>query len=355
VILGAFAVDWYAARAAGVVAYLLVSASVALGLALAGKERFDGWPRFAVEDVHRFAACSPGRSSPARLLARVDSQLNLVTGDLVPVHSSYRPLWTGSESSRRSCCSRSRHEPLPQAISLLALAPPPLPQLRVWIAATAHGLGAGTDSARPAFLLMYTVTTAVIGALALRRFDRAVLPAIGIMAPGVRWLLLALGRRCCSRAAAVTAIPGARPRAGPGALPARPLQRPTRPARTPRSIPPTSGRPRERFVTCTRKAALGGLDSIEISTSRRPVDLPARAGAREGCPRRADLAGRRRRRSSTTRSRSAPVALGPERRRRPARTVQAAARQLTALLPFDACTGSEVRRRVPALQEVVPR
>ena len=40
-ILAAFAVDWYAARAAGVVAYLLVSASVALGLALAGKERFD--------------------------------------------------------------------------------------------------------------------------------------------------------------------------------------------------------------------------------------------------------------------------------------------------------------------------
>jgi hypothetical protein len=60
VILGAFAVDWYAARAAGVVAYLLVSASVALGLALAGKERFDRWPRFAVEDVHRFAGVLAG-------------------------------------------------------------------------------------------------------------------------------------------------------------------------------------------------------------------------------------------------------------------------------------------------------
>src|SRR5262249_57747477 len=49
VILGAFAVDWYAARAAGVVAYLLVSASVALGLALAGKQRLERWPRFAVQ------------------------------------------------------------------------------------------------------------------------------------------------------------------------------------------------------------------------------------------------------------------------------------------------------------------
>ena len=59
-ILGAFAVDWYAARAAGVVAYLLVSASVALGFSHAGKERFERWPRFAVEDVHRFAGVLAG-------------------------------------------------------------------------------------------------------------------------------------------------------------------------------------------------------------------------------------------------------------------------------------------------------
>jgi hypothetical protein len=40
----------------------------------------------------------------------------------------------------------------------------------VWIAATIHGLGAGTDTGSTAFLIMYTVTAGAIAALALRRF-----------------------------------------------------------------------------------------------------------------------------------------------------------------------------------------
>ena len=97
VILAAFAVDWYAARAAGVVAYLLVSASVALGLALAGKERFDRWPRFAVEDVHRFVGVLAGTFIALHIFwLAVDSQAHLgVSGLLIPFTSSYRPLWTG--------------------------------------------------------------------------------------------------------------------------------------------------------------------------------------------------------------------------------------------------------------------
>jgi hypothetical protein len=69
VILAAFAVDWYAARAAGVVAYLLVSTSVALGLALAGKERFDR-NRVSRSDVHRFVGVLADVHRPAHLLAR---------------------------------------------------------------------------------------------------------------------------------------------------------------------------------------------------------------------------------------------------------------------------------------------
>ena len=51
---------WYAARAGGVVAYLLVSASVLAGILLAGKKRVPGLPRFAVEDVHRFLGLLAG-------------------------------------------------------------------------------------------------------------------------------------------------------------------------------------------------------------------------------------------------------------------------------------------------------
>ena len=48
-------VVWYAARSAGIVAYLLLSASVVLGLLMSTRASL-GWPRFAVEDVHRFIA-----------------------------------------------------------------------------------------------------------------------------------------------------------------------------------------------------------------------------------------------------------------------------------------------------------
>jgi methionine sulfoxide reductase heme-binding subunit len=97
VILAAFTVDWYAARAAGVVAYLLLSSSVALGLLLAGKQQLERWPRFALEDVHRFAGLLGGFFVAFHvLLIGIDSQAHLGLGGLiVPFASHYRPLWTG--------------------------------------------------------------------------------------------------------------------------------------------------------------------------------------------------------------------------------------------------------------------
>ena len=44
---------WYAARASGVAAYVVLSIVVSLGLTLGGKAQNRRWPRFSVEDVHR--------------------------------------------------------------------------------------------------------------------------------------------------------------------------------------------------------------------------------------------------------------------------------------------------------------
>src|SRR5207248_11783203 len=50
-------IDWYTARAAGVVAYALLTGGVLLGVLLAGRARLlPRWPAFAVTDVHRFVA-----------------------------------------------------------------------------------------------------------------------------------------------------------------------------------------------------------------------------------------------------------------------------------------------------------
>jgi sulfoxide reductase heme-binding subunit YedZ len=95
--LASFTIDWYAARAAGLVAYLLLSSSVALGLLLAGKERLDRWPRFALEDVHRFAGVLAGTFIAIHLLLLgIDSQAHLGLGELiVPFASHYRPCGPG--------------------------------------------------------------------------------------------------------------------------------------------------------------------------------------------------------------------------------------------------------------------
>jgi methionine sulfoxide reductase heme-binding subunit len=58
--LAAAPLTWYTARAGGLLAFALVSASVVLGLALAGRARSRRWPAFALEDVHRFLGILAG-------------------------------------------------------------------------------------------------------------------------------------------------------------------------------------------------------------------------------------------------------------------------------------------------------
>ena len=52
---GSVNLAWYVARSGGMVAFGLLTASVLLGILLAGRKTLPRWPRFAVEDVHRFA------------------------------------------------------------------------------------------------------------------------------------------------------------------------------------------------------------------------------------------------------------------------------------------------------------
>ena len=88
---------WYAARAGGVVSYVLVSASVLAGILLAGKVRVPGLPRFAVEDVHRFLGLLAGLFIAIHVGSiALDTVVPFSLGQLViPFTSSYRPLATG--------------------------------------------------------------------------------------------------------------------------------------------------------------------------------------------------------------------------------------------------------------------
>jgi DMSO/TMAO reductase YedYZ heme-binding membrane subunit len=87
---------WYFARSAGIVAYLLLSSSVLLGVLMAGRARFT-WPKFAVEEVHRFLAILTGvfivLHGGSLLLDRV-VPISLAQ-ELVPFTSPYRPFAVG--------------------------------------------------------------------------------------------------------------------------------------------------------------------------------------------------------------------------------------------------------------------
>ena len=92
-------VDWYAARAAGIAAYLLLTAVVALGISLAGRapgRRWRGWPMFAVEDVHRVGGLLVGSFIALHVITiAIDSFLPFSLGQLaIPLTSRYRPMWT---------------------------------------------------------------------------------------------------------------------------------------------------------------------------------------------------------------------------------------------------------------------
>ena len=155
---------WYAARSAGITAYVLLTASVVLGLLLSTRARL-GWPRFAVEEVHRFAARLTGVfiviHGGSLLLDRV---VPFSLGqELVPFSSSYRPFAVGlgvasAELLAAVAVTNALRSRLPHGVWRRAH----VLTLVVWLGATVHLLLAGTDRSDPWLLgLVASSVTAV--------------------------------------------------------------------------------------------------------------------------------------------------------------------------------------------------
>lgn len=159
---------WYVTRATGVVALLLLTAAVVLGIVSALRWRTDRWPRFATVDAHRNLT----------LLSIVFVALHVVTtvadgyapvglvDAIVPFLTPYRPLWLGlgtvafdlllalvvTSIFRGLVPARAWH-----ALHWAAYA--------AWPVALMHSLGAGSD-ARTAWLEGIGVASLVAVALA---------------------------------------------------------------------------------------------------------------------------------------------------------------------------------------------
>lgn len=140
---------WYTARGSGVVALVLLTIVVALGIASRSGRPAFGLPRFAVQLVHRNASLLA-----VVLIALHVTTLTLdkyakvnVSDLLVPFIGSYRPFWQGLGTLALLLIAalvatgllRNRMpERVWRAVHWLAYA--------CWPVAFAHGLGTGTDT-----------------------------------------------------------------------------------------------------------------------------------------------------------------------------------------------------------------
>jgi sulfoxide reductase heme-binding subunit YedZ len=162
-------VDWYAARAGGVVAYVLLTTAVLLGLTMASRRRLPRWPRIALEDVHRYAGLLTGTFITVHVLTiAIDSYLPFsLTSLVVPFIASYRALWTGLGIVAAellialAITNRLRAKQISQRTWRRAH----YLNFAVWAAATAHGLGSGTD--RSTAWLLALEATAIASVVAL--------------------------------------------------------------------------------------------------------------------------------------------------------------------------------------------
>jgi sulfoxide reductase heme-binding subunit YedZ len=180
-------VTWYAARAGGVVAYVLLSTSVAFGIALAGRAHLPGLPRFGIEEVHRFLGLLAGTFIGIHIVGiALDTTVPFSLSQLVvPFTAAYRPLWTGLgivavELLLALAITNRLRRRIPYRVWRRAH----MLNLVVWIVATGHGVMSGSDRDQTWLLAIYSLAAITIAAALAFRIGRISNPVTRILVPG---------------------------------------------------------------------------------------------------------------------------------------------------------------------------
>jgi sulfoxide reductase heme-binding subunit YedZ len=168
--------DWYAARAGGVVAYVLLSTGVVFGLAMSGKQTFKRWPRFAIEDVHRFLGIITGTFIVIHIVAiAIDAYLPFSLASLlVPLLSKYRAIWValGIVAAELLAALAVANHYRDRGLAYKVWRKTHYLNFAVWTAATLHGLGSGTDRSAGWMLAIYAIAIASVVGLTVWRVLR---------------------------------------------------------------------------------------------------------------------------------------------------------------------------------------
>jgi methionine sulfoxide reductase heme-binding subunit len=159
---------WYVTRSTGLIALILLTATMALGLLSGVRWQLPGWPRFVTSGLHRnmsALACAVVVVHIATTLAEGFVPI-YIQDAVLPFGSAYRPLWLGLGAASFDL--------------MLVLIVTSIARIRIsyrawralhwtaylcWPAAVAHGLGIGTDTAVRWVLLLTVACVAVIAGL----------------------------------------------------------------------------------------------------------------------------------------------------------------------------------------------
>ena len=168
---------WYVERAGGILAYALLTGSVILGLLLSGKAKLSGWPRFALEDVHRFVGLLAGTFIVVHVGGLLfDSYLPFsLTNILVPETAPYRPVSVAFgiiAAELLAALALTNH--YRKALSYRFWRRAHYLNFAVWLLALVHGIAAGTDRGTVWALALYIGTASVVAGLTASRFAETV-------------------------------------------------------------------------------------------------------------------------------------------------------------------------------------
>ena len=179
---------WYAARASGIAAYVILTVVVSIGISMGGKAQSTRWPRFSVEDIHRFGGLLVGSLITIHVTTiAVDSFLPFsIVNLLVPFTASYRPIWTGlgiaaAEILLALAVTNHYRKRMPHRYWRLAH----YLNFAVWTLASIHGLMSGTDRGAAWLALVYGVCVASVVMLVFWRFGGYVLRSPRVATAGL--------------------------------------------------------------------------------------------------------------------------------------------------------------------------
>jgi len=187
---------WFLTRASGLVAIVLLSATIVLGVVASVGWTSQRWPRFVSQDVHRNLSLLCIAFVGVHVVTTVaDGYVPIGLVDVVlPLHSSYRPIYVGLGALGFDLLlavlitSGLRHRigySSWRFVHWLAYL--------CWPIALIHGLGSGTDTPLPIVLVIEAAcTAAVLVAFAWRLTTGRSLPVNGRTAAGIGAVVVTL-------------------------------------------------------------------------------------------------------------------------------------------------------------------